>query len=242
PVAQIQPGRQESIGFTITPSVSHQLSQLWSGNASYAYSILTGQNTGSTTTNVLTLGTTRLFSPADTGALNYYFRTYDSSQGLVTANVFTLGWTHRFSEFTTVSARAGPRFSQGQVGPEIFASVQHRLKFVDLSLTYAQTQAVDLGASAPVTTNSLFGTASFQLARFLRVSVGPSFQVSSSEGHSNTGTTYYYAVNATATYRINKWLSAGASYSWSLQTGSGGEIPHNLLAVGLTVAYPLRID
>src|SRR5262245_52682767 len=242
PVAQIQPGRQESIGFTITPSISHQFSPLWTGTAAYSYSVYSGQDIDTTTTNVLALGLTRLFSPADTGALNYYFRTYDSRLAFVMANVFTLGWTHRFSEFTTVTARAGPRFSQGQVGPEIFASVQHRMKFVDLSLTYVDTQAVDLGASEPVTTRSVAAAATFQLARYLRVSVGPSFQISSGEANSNIGTTYYYAVSAVATYQINKWLSAIASYSWSLQTGFGGDIPHNLVALGLTVTYPMRVD
>ena len=243
PVAQIQPGRQESTGFTITPSVSHQFSQLWSGNASYAYSIFTGQNTSSTTSNVLTLGTTRLFSPADTGALNYYFRTYDSSQGLVTSNVFTLGWTHRFSEFTTVSARAGPRFSQGQVRPEVFASVQHRMKFVDLSLTYA----VDAGCRP-----GRVGARDHQLR--VRDAQASSWRASSGLGGAELsdlverGALEHRARPTTTPstrpppYQINKWLSAGASYSWSLQTGSGGDIPHNLLAVGLTVAYPLRID
>ena len=242
PVALIQPGRRETTGFTITPNASYKFSRAWSGSAAYSYSLITEDGGASTTSNVLTLGTNRTFTRMDTGSLNYYFRAYDSSQGSTITNAFTLGWTHLFSQFTTVTARAGPRLTEGHVGPEVFLGVQHRLKFVDLSLSYANTQAVDLGQSGPVTTQTVSGAAEVRVSRFLRVSVGPSFQTSSGEGQSDTGTIYYYAVNTNVTYRINKWLSAQASYSWSLQTGTGGTIPHHLLWVGLTVTYPMRID
>jgi hypothetical protein len=242
PIAQIQTGRQETTGFTITPNASYKFSRLWSGTAAYSYSLFTQQGGTSTTSNVVTLGTSRVFTPKDTGSLNYYFRAYESDQGSSTSNAITLGWTHAFSPFTTVTVRAGPRVTQGQLGPEVFISAQHRLKFIDLSASYVVTQAIDLGQSAPVTTHTLSGAAGFRVLRFLQVSVGPSFQTSSGEGQSNAGTTDYYAVNASATYQINKWLSARASYSWSLQTGTGGDIPHDLFGIGLAVAYPMRID
>jgi predicted porin len=242
PVAQIQQGRQESTGFTITPNASYQFSRLWSASAAYSYSLFTQQDSPSITSNVFTLGTSRLFTPADTGTLNYYFRAYESSLGSSTSNALTVGWTHLFSQFTSVTARAGPRVTDGQLGPEVFMSAQHRLKFIELSASYVMTQAVDLGQGVPVTTHTLAGAANFQLSRFLQVSIGPSFQTWSNEGQSDVGTTYYYSVNASATYWINKWLSARAAYSWTLQTGAGGDIPRNLVGVGLTVAYPMRID
>jgi hypothetical protein len=242
PIAQIQTGRQETTGFTIAPSASYKFSRLWSGAATYSYSLFTQQGGTSTTSNVVTLGTSRVLTPRDTGSLSYYFRTYESDQGSSTSNALTLGWKRALSPFTTVTVRAGPRLTQGQLGPEVFIAAQQRMKFIDLSASYTVTEGVDLGQSAPVTTHTLAGAANFRVSRFLEVSVGPSFQTSSGTGQSNIGTTHYYAVNATATYQINKWLSARASYSWSLQTGSGGDIPHNLLAIGLAVVYPMRID
>lgn len=242
PVARIQTGRQETTGFSITPDASYQFSRLWSGNAAYAYSLFTQEGGVTTSSNVVTLGTNRRFTPFDTGMLNYYFRTYNSSAASSTSNAFTLGWTHLFSEFTKVTVRAGPRFSQGQVGPEVFAGIQHRLKFVNLAFAYAATQAIDIGQGAPVTTHTVSASADFSLSRYLQVSVAPSFQISTDGGQSNAGTTYSYAVNASARYRINKWLSARAFYSWSLQTGTGGDIPEHVLGVDFAVAYPMRID
>jgi len=50
-------------------------------------------------------------------------------------------------------------------------------------------------------------------------------------------------VTAGASYQLLRWLTARTSYSFSLQERSpGGNIPHNLILVGLDISYPFRID
>ena len=102
---------------------------------------------------------------------------------------------------------------------------------------------MSVGQSGTLGTDTLTGQASFRPLQFLQVSVGPSLQRSSPEVGSGGSTepTYYYSVAASATYQINRWLSARAAYAWSLQD-SQKQILHDLLSISLTAAYPLRLQ
>src|SRR2546427_211331 len=47
---------------------------------------------------------------------------------------------------------------------------------------------------------------------------------------------------ANASYQIFSWLTARTSYSFSYQEQSTGNIPHNVVLVGLDISYPFRFD
>src|SRR5207302_9524765 len=101
-----------------------------------------------------------------------------------TSHTMIAGWTRRLTAFTTVSLQAGPRFHDDKADAEVLASIQHRLKSADFSFSYARTEAVTVGESGTVVTDTLTGQASFRPLQYLQVSIGPSVQRSSPEGKS----------------------------------------------------------
>jgi predicted porin len=245
PITRVERGFEEATAFTVSPSVTYQFTPLWSGIAGYSYSLLEAEGGASTTTHAVTLGMARRLTAKDTGSLRYLVRRFEDDTGTTeTTHALIAGWTRRLTEFTTATVEAGPRFSGGDVDAEVLASLQYRFKFTDVLLAYSRTVAVTPGQSGTAVTDTVTGQASFKPLKFLQVSVGPSVQRSSSATASgpSSETIYYYSVSASATYQINKWLSARAAYAWSLQEGGGQDILHNLFSVGLTAIYPLRID
>ena len=154
-----------------------------------------------------------------------------------------VGWTRRLSEFTTATLQAGPRLTDGKIDAEVLATLQHRLKFGDLSLSYSRTEAVTPGESGTVATDTFSGQATFVPLRFLQVSVRPTVQRSASEGGSGRSSTptYYYSIGASATYQINRWLSARGAYAGSLQDSAGQRIVSNVFSISLIATYPVRL-
>lgn len=246
PIARLERGFDESTGFTISPSVAYRLTPLWTASAAYSFSLVDADGGTTTTTQGATLGLTRLFTPRDTGTVRYTAQLFDSSdEGSETSHTLTLGWERRFSPFTLARLVAGPRVTDGKLGAEVAAGLQHRLKWVELSLTYAHTQAVVVGQGGTVITDTLGGQVSFTPLQRLQVSVGPGFQRSSGESGASRSEepTNYYSLYASVTYQINRWLFVRASYSFSLQDGrSQPQILHNILSISLAAAYPMRID
>jgi len=244
PIARAERGLEESTAFTVSPSVTYRFAPSWSATGGYSYAVLEAGGT-STTLQEVNLAVSRRLTAMDTGLLKYIGRRFEDDTGAEeTSHTIVAGWTRRLSAFTTVTVQAGPRLHDDKADAEVLASVQHRLKSADLSFSYARTEAVTVGESGTVVTDTLTGQASFRPLQYLQVSVGPSVQRSSPEGKSSRGeeTTYYYSIGAGASYRINTWLTARAVYSGSLQDTAGRQILRNVLSIGLTAAYPIRTD
>jgi hypothetical protein len=244
PIARAERGLEESTALTLSPSVTYRFAPLWSATGGYSYAVLEGGGT-STTLQEVNVALSRRFTAMDTGLLKYIDRRFEDDTGAEeTSHTIVAGWTRRLSAFTTVTVQAGPRFQDDKVDAEVLASVQHRLKFADLFFSYSRTEAITVGESGTVVTDTLTGQASFRPLQYLQVSIGPSVQRSTPEGRSSRseGTTYYYSIGATASYRINTWLTGRVGYSGSLQDSAGRQILHNVLSIGLTASYPIRTD
>jgi len=243
PANTVQQGRQKSTVFSASPTLAYQFTPLTSGNSSYSYTHSTFEGGATNTVHGAQLSVSHQVTRLDTGTLSYLLGVFESS-GAPTeiSNAFTLGWTRQFTPQTTVSLQAGPRFSDGSVDPEIHASLAHQFKLFDqlarASLAYSYTQGFVVGQAGPVNTQSLSGSLGFEPLRSLLVTVG-SGVTRFSDGTGVDTTTY--GVSAGASYQVLRWLTARATYSFSYQEQSTGNIPRNVVSVALEMAYPMRL-
>ena len=241
-------------------SAAFQFTPLTSGTSSISYTESTLQGGASNTVYGAQVGVSRQFTLRDTGTLGDIQNVFESPGSPTTyTNAPTVGWTHRLTPLTTLSLQAGPQFSSpGGLGAYANASLSYEYKVADrvirASAAYVHSQGFVVGQAGPTTTDTFSSSIAFEPFRALQVSAGTttskfsagtsSSSTSTSSGAaSRTSSTTTYGATAGASYRILRWLTARASYSFSDQEQStGGNIPHNVILIGLDISYPVRVD
>jgi hypothetical protein len=251
PVTEIQRGREETTSLTLSPRVSYQFTPLWTGDASYTFALTEGEGTDVGTSHTFALGASRVLSARDTGSVGYTFTIFDTDgtdtdgTDTTTAHSITVGWTRRVSELLNVGARLGPSFTDdGDVDVDAGFTVNYRLgTLTDLSVIYARSQALVTGRAGSSTVDAVTTAIRTRPLEFLTVSAGPTYTRIS--GNGGNGDVSIYGLDAGASYQITRWLSAGATYRFSYQEGSGGnsngDIFHNTITIGLTVTQAIRV-
>jgi len=158
----------------------------------------------------------------------------------------------------TLSLQAGLQFStDGSVGAYANASLSYEYKVADrlvrASVAYVHSEGFVVGQAGPTTTDTFSSSIAFSPSRSLLVSVGTTtsrFSAGTSSSSTSTASsatssissTTTYGATANASYQIFSWLTARTSYSFSYQEQSAGNIPHNVVLVGLDISYPFRFD
>ena len=242
-------GRALAQTYTAQPSIVYRLDPLTTGTTSYAFSQIEVSGGVTSRTHSINLGLDRQVTPGDSVNLGYIFRRFDFDVGeTTTSHAFTLGWTHKLAQLTSLTLRAGPRFSQGSIEAEISASLSQQLQHGQLSLTYTRSNGAVTGVPGAVNVDSVTATLAYQPWRFLKVSATPQF----SRSTGNNFDTKVYQASLNGTYQVNQWVSVQASYQFSLQQGStvslaspvgsgNGDIYHNIFFVTLAITRPYRV-
>lgn len=242
----IQFGRQRVTLFSASSSAGYQFSPRTAATSAFSYTHSTFEGGATNSVYGTQFGVSHQFTALDTAMLTYLISVFESP-GIATevSNTPMIGWTRRFTPSTTLSIAAGPSFAEGSVSPAVNAQLNHLFKVFDkvatVSLGYTYAPGFVIGQAGLQNTQTAFGLIGIEPLRSLRVSLGPSFsRFESQNGTSPTITTY--GVGVTASYQIYRWLSALASYTYSYQVQSIGNIPHSVLSFGLEVIYPVRTD
>lgn len=245
PANTLEFGRQKTTLLALSPTVSYQFTPTTSGNSSYSYTHSTFEGEVPNTAHNFQLGASHQFTPLDTGTATYRFSFFESpGTDNQFSNAFLIGWTRQLSPQTDVSVELGPRFdNDGSVRPAVNARLGHTFKALDqvarLALAYSYSQGFVVGQAGPVNTQAVTGSLAFEPLRSLLVSANAG--VSWYSGGTSEDTTTY-GVGLSATYQILRWLGARGSYFFSYQDQDTGNIPHNIVSLGLDVSYPFRID
>jgi hypothetical protein len=166
-------------------------------------------------------------------------------------------WSHRFTERTTMSLRAGPRFTEGAIDPDMGADLSHRWRWGALALGYFRTQSTLAGQAGTVTSQGGRASFSAEPTRSLTVSVAPSLtRTSQQEGTSGqdaqetpqgetsergTGDITVYSVDASLSYRFTTWLTGTIGYRFLFQDQGSESIRDNQAFLRLDVIYPIRV-
>jgi hypothetical protein len=252
-VSGLATGRQRASQLLLSPSTTYRFDPFTTGTGAYTF---TDESSGDIATDihVADLSLDRRLTPMDTGSVGYLFRYFDFTsdrvlaEDTVSSHSFLLGWTRQLTPFTRFELRAGPRFSEGSINAEAFLSVSHRLKHGELSFTYARTQTTVAGEAEVVNTDGVSAVLTYQLLRYLKVSVAPLYS-RNTLGDSDADV---YQMRLNATYQINEWLSLQGSYFFSFQQGrlssdtpvepiSDDDILHNIVLFGFVISYPYRV-
>ena len=258
PANTVQQGRQKTTFLSASSSAVYQFTPVTSGTSSISYTESTLQGGASNTAYGAQVGVSRQFTLRDTGTLSDIQNLFEST-GIPTTytNAPTVGWTRQLTPLVTLSLQAGPQFSSrgGGVGAYANASLVYEYKVADrlirASAAYVHSQGFVIGQAGPTTADTFSSSLAFEPFRSLQLSAGTTYSKFSSSsattisGSATTGTTSTttQGVTAGASYRISRWLTARASYSFSHQEQKpGGTIPHNVVLIGLDFSYPVRVD
>jgi len=250
PANTLEFGRRQATALSAASSVAYQFTPVTSGTAGYSYTHTSLEGESTNSVHQPSLGLSHRFTPLDTGSFDYRLSVFEDSTSSTTTitHAATLGWTRPLTPQTTVSLKAGPRFSGGTVSPEVSGFLGHEFKVFDqrarASLSYSRSEGVVVGQAGTVQAQSVTGSIGFEPLRSLQVSLGGSLtKLSGSTGSNSTvSDTTTYGVTVDASYPILRWLAARASYRYSLQDQNTGNIRHNVFSLGLSATYPIRID
>jgi hypothetical protein len=235
------------------PSIGYSFDALTRGKGTYNYGVFEGGGI-STTTQDVTLQLDREFTPRDTGTLKSYYRHFDTTTApgpLASSSppasssesyAVTAGWKRRFTERWDASVEAGPRVSEGAgasgtVEAEANATMNWHFQIGTATLGYAHTELTAAGVGGALSTDSVFAVLVVDPTRSLHLSLSPRWV----QNASTTATFTIYAVDATATYQLTRWLSARLNYFYASEQVGNLNIPHNLVTIGLDFVYPERV-
>ncbi len=252
--------RLRTRSYYVSPSIQHAWDPRTTLSTFYTFNNTTQEGT-TLKSHTARLAADRQLRERDTLHFGYTFRKFigssdDTSEdfpgagedfadgGSVTAHIPTVGWSHRLSVLTAFTVNIGPRFSRGDVTPEVLATVSRELRNGKVSLIYERTQYTVVGRGEPTDTDSVILVWERQLLNRLFVTATPGF-------YNNAGDeveSRVYAFEFEALYQINKWLGFRASYQLTYEEGRlfRGIATHddrirNLVLFELVASYPLRL-
>jgi hypothetical protein len=240
PATVLEFGRKRATFLTASPSAAYQFTPRTYATATYTYTHDTFEDGVSTTAHSPGLRLSHQLTSLDTVTLGYRVAIYEfEGSDTTTSHIPTVGWTRLLTPQTKLILEGGPRFSDGDVGPEVSARLEQDFRLAKLALGYARSQGFILGQAGIVTTETYLGSIAAEPVKSLLVSVAPT--ITKISGAQTQDTTFYELV-ATASYPILRWLTARATYRFGYQEQLGaGDILRNVFSVSLEATYPYRV-
>jgi hypothetical protein len=93
-----------------------------------------------------------------------------------------VGWTHAITRQARFSITGGPQVTNGSPAAEVSASVQYRMKPLDLALTYARRQTTLIGLTGTADVQSVTASTGLRFPRqLLTVQMSPAFYQTTGE-------------------------------------------------------------
>lgn len=161
-----------------------------------------------------------------------------SSGGTEASHLVTVGWVQEITRLTGMEIAAGPRLSEGAIGPELSALLRRRVRHGELSLAYAQTQTIPVGELGMVDLRNLTLGVTYAPTRHLTFTAAPGFVRSARDGrHASVR-----ALDLQAIVQVAHGWSLVASSRMGRQEGTlaGPDevISYRSLSMTLRVAFP----
>jgi hypothetical protein len=189
-------------------------------------------------TQVATARLDRQVGPLDSVSLAYGIRRLAALGDGSTSQTATVTWARDVTSQAHIELKAGPRFAEGTVAPELAFTLRHRFARGEAALAYVQTETALIGRTTPITAEGLSATLTRSLSRTLTLTAAPS--VFQARGRDLEATVY--GMNLDLDWRLGRHVTLGASHQLSVQHGEldgiqRGEIVHNTVLLRL-VAGP----
>jgi hypothetical protein len=263
----IEDGRGRSRSYSFEPSLTYRCNALTTAIARYSFSrnerdkgssdVGFGGTTDDTQndTHTAAVELARQLSTRHTAAVSYIFRRFRSSGGSRPQDVGTnehetsyamvMEWRHQLAASSTLTLRGGPRFSTGDVEPEVEGSISHQFRRGQVKFTYGRTQNTAVGLRGIMNTESFIGHIEYQLLQHLFLEATPGFYRNNGNGFKAK----VYRLDLSLVYQINQWLSLRGSYRFGYEDESGGgsggsgrgDRYLNVVMLEVSVTYPFRL-
>lgn len=235
--------RAQAHRFMIDPSLTYRFNPLTTGRLQYTFSDEDRRFGVNTLTHVGRVGIERRITGRDVLGLDYTMTQFhfrgteefviargteildtitvfprpDLGEGDDTVRIHSIApsWTRDLTPLTSFTVRAGPRFSEGTVDVDAFASVTRRLRQGEVTLAYSRAKATAVGEARAIDTDSVALTLRYNILPTLEVSATPAYFHNRRGGVKSD----VYRFTLDATYAINRWLSLVGSYNLIHQRG-----------------------
>jgi hypothetical protein len=241
--AGLQFARTNATELVAAPAAAYQFTPSDSGRLGYSFTRDTIEGGPTDFTHRIEPSFAHQFTPLDTGVLHYRGSVFETERArTVTSHAPMVAWVRQLTPVTHLTLRGGPRFDDdGSVQPEVYARLDHTVRFARLGLEYVRTNGVLLGHPGPVEIESVSGLVELEPLKLLTVKVEPTYSRVFGGVLERTPTTRAYGIAASAAYPIASWLAARLAYRFSFQEQAGPDINHNLVTLSLDAAYPIRL-
>jgi hypothetical protein len=246
-------GRIVTTSITAAASGSYRLTQDLSilGRAGYSRTELDSPGSAPTDTYTVGVSLRKEFTAIDTGTLNYDFTLFQPEDvggragDTRTSHTGTVGYQRKLTEDLSGSIRVGIRVTDGRVTPDVSVALDGDIRpLPGLSLTgaYSDTVRFVVGAQDPeqVRTLSLSATYAPPWLQYFVMSLRPSVSYVTNLDGSDGRTTFLLPFTATYTYPITSWLNAQLNYAFTYRL-NGSPVLHNVVTIGLSTTYPIRV-
>jgi hypothetical protein len=242
----IQPGRIEGSRLSSVESIAYRFGPRTSGAVEYEFSrdrLLDGLPTDTHSARIVL---ERLLGPRDTGGLGYRYQRFVFGAGApINSHVATLGWQRDLTRNARLELRAGPRYTEGQLRPEVAASLRQRFERGEIVLGYVQTETTAIGQRGTLRAQGATASFLWRPSRWFEFATTPGVFRDRGEGQN----TKVARVDSQLTLHAAHWLSIEGIHEFSFQQGSvplptldaplllrSGDLRHNVFAVRLVAA------
>src|SRR3989454_12698806 len=150
--------RVRSERYTTNPAFTYRYDPLTTAKGDYTFTKDLFARGITVDSHILNLALDRRLSQRDTAAPGEGRRHFEfAGSPALTSHAFTVGWSHELTPLTTFTLRGGPRLTEGTVDrlPEASASIRHKLKSGQLSLSYASILTTVFGLAIPLTAQGI---------------------------------------------------------------------------------------
>ena len=178
------------------------------------------------------------------GAKNHYRVDYESRnfetgvRSWTLSQVVTAGWTHELTTRTGFDFAAGPRFSEGQLRPEITAAVRHQASWGDYSIRYNSTELTSFGEPGAIDVRRLAISTRYRPSRTVSLTTTPAFTVNERGNNRVTVLAFELQAAVALSQRLSLVAWGRTGRQSGTLSGSPATIPYQTLGVTLKIAPP----
>jgi hypothetical protein len=215
PATALAPGRAPAQRLTVQPSATYALGPLTDATIGYvaAHDHLLGVNL---LTQTASASIERHPSARARVRWAYSYQSYQfDAIERTTSQVLTAEWTGDLTPVTSISLRGGPRITAGTLSTDAAASLHHRMRIGDATLSYAHTLTTLVGLVGVADTHSVTAAVSGELTSGLRLRVEPGLLRTMQADLAST----VYRVSLGGVQPVGRRLAIEASYDVNVQRG-----------------------
>jgi hypothetical protein len=253
-------GRSEAYGNTLSGSAAYALTPLTTLRGTASWTLLRFEDDELQDSDIYRLDGTveHAFTTRVTGTAGYQFGYFDiEREERATTHTPRVGVIVRATPTITLSLSGGPsievREDRGtRVVPAVTAAYRQRFAFGGATLAYDRYIGTAGGLGGTTDNQTITGSLEFtRLWRGLTLALTPRYAIVESDDDRIDVQSFTVALQAT--YRINAWAAAVASYQFFRQrsdtvivttsgTSLANDVDQNRVFVGLQIGYPVRFD